>query len=56
MEFGLFLECNGQNVFGFVRYVHKNSDADINGIKRGYFFNTINGSILNKDNLWRPTF
>ena len=50
MEFGLFLECNGQNVFGFVRYVHKNSDADINGIKRGYFFNTINGSILNKDN------
>ena len=50
MEFGLFLECNGQNVFGFVRYVHKNSDADINGIKRGHFFNTINGSILNKDN------
>ncbi len=50
MEFGLFLECNDQNVFGFVRYVHKDSDADINGIKRGYYFNKVNGSILNKDN------
>ena len=50
IEFGLFLECNDQNVFGFVRYVHKDSDADINGIKRGYFFNAVNGAILNKDN------
>jgi C-terminal processing protease CtpA/Prc len=50
MEFGLFLECNDQNVFGFVRYVHKDTDADINGIKRGYFFNAVNGTILNKDN------
>lgn len=50
IEFGLFLECNDQNVFGFVRYVHKDSDADINGIKRGYFFNAVNGTILNKDN------
>ena len=41
MEFGLFLECNGQNVFGFVRYVHKDSDADINGVKRGYFFSAV---------------
>ena len=50
MEFGLFLECNDQNVFGFVRYVHKDTDADINGIKRGYLFNAVNGTILNKDN------
>ena len=50
IEFGLFLECNDQNVFGFVRYVHKDSDADINGIKRGYLFNAVNGTILNKDN------
>ena len=50
MEFGLYLECNDQNVFGFVRYVHKNSDADIKGIKRGYFFNKVNGSILTRDN------
>ena len=28
MEFGLYLECNDQNVFGFVRYVHKDSDVD----------------------------
>lgn len=50
MEFGLYLECNDQNVFGFVRYVHKDSDADIKGVKRGYFFNKVNGSILTRDN------
>ena len=50
IEFCLFLECNGQNVFGFVRYVHKDSDADINGVKRGYFFTEVNGTRLNKDN------
>lgn len=50
MEFGLYLECNDQNVFGFVRFVHKDSDADIKGVKRGYFFNKVNGSILTRDN------
>ncbi len=50
MEFGLYLECNDQNVFGFVRYVHKDSDADIKGVKRGYFFNKVNGTMLTRDN------
>ena len=34
MEFGLYVECNDQNIFGFVRYVQKNSDAESKGIKR----------------------
>lgn len=50
MEFGLYVECNDKNVFGFVRYVHKNSDADAKGIKRGMVFNEINGSRLTRDN------
>ena len=26
MEFGLYVECNDLNIFGFVRYVQKGSD------------------------------
>ena len=29
--------CNDQNVFGFVRYVHKNSDAESKGVERVCF-------------------
>jgi C-terminal processing protease CtpA/Prc len=50
MEFGLYVECNDQNIFGFVRYVHKNSDAESKGVKRGMFFSEINGSRLTRDN------
>ena len=50
MEFGLYVECNDVNVFGFVRYVHKNSDAELKGIKRGMLFSEINGTRLSRDN------
>ena len=50
MEFGLYVECNDQNIFGFVRYVQKNSDAESKGIKRGMLFSEINGVRLTRDN------
>ena len=50
MEFGLYLECNDQNIFGFVRYVQKGSDAESKGVKRGMVFSDINGTRLNRDN------
>ncbi|MBL6604107.1 MAG: hypothetical protein ISP62_02810 [Cryomorphaceae bacterium] len=50
MEFGLYVECNDINVFGFVRYVHKNSDAELKGIKRGMLFSEIDGTRLSRDN------
>jgi C-terminal processing protease CtpA/Prc len=50
MEYGLYLECNNQNIFGFVRYVHKNSDAESKGVKRGMSFSEINGTRLTMDN------
>lgn len=50
MEFGLYVECNDQNIFGFVRYVHKNSDAESKGVKRGMLFSEINGTRLTRDN------
>ena len=50
MEFGLYVECNDQNIFGFVRYVNKNSDAESKGVKRGMLFSEINGSRLTREN------
>ena len=50
MEFGLYVECNDQNIFGFVRYVQKNSDAESKGVKRGMVFSNINGTRLTRDN------
>ena len=50
MEFGLYVECNDQNIFGFVRYVQKNSDAESKGVKRGMLFSEINGVRLTRDN------
>ena len=50
IEFGLFLECNGQDVFGYVKYVQKNSDAESKGVQRGMFFNSIDGNRLNRNN------
>ena len=38
------------NIYGFVRYVHPQSPADENGIKRGDIFIGINNTILNIDN------
>ena len=51
MEFGLVQYTNGSdNVFGYVRYVIENSDADTKGVSRGMIFNSINGSQLTLTN------
>ena len=50
MEFGLYVECNDQNIFGFVRYVQKNSDAESKGVRRGMLFSHINGTGLTRAN------
>ena len=51
MEFGLAYVPNSSfNIYGFVRYVHPQSPADENGIKRGDIFTAINNTILNSDN------
>lgn len=51
MEFGAVRYKDGSgNVFGYVRYVIPNSDADNQGITRGMIFNTIDGSQLNENN------
>ena len=51
MEFGLaYLPNSSFNIYGFVRYVHPQSPADENGIKRGDIFTGINNAILNSDN------
>ncbi len=50
MEFGLFLECNNEDVFGWVKYVQKDSDAEAKGIERGMFFNEINNVRMNRNN------
>jgi len=51
MEFGLVQYTNGSdNVFGYVRYVIANSDADTKGVSRGMIFNSINGSQLTLTN------
>ncbi len=51
MEFGLaFVPNSSFDIYGFVRYVHPQSPADVNGIKRGDIFTGINNSTLNTDN------
>ena len=51
MEFGLAYAPNSSfDIYGFVRYVHPQSPADENGIKRGDIFKGINNTNLNTDN------
>jgi len=51
MEFGLiFYPDNSGNVFGYVRYILPNSDAESKGLQRGIIFNTIDGQQINEDN------
>lgn len=51
MEFGLVLypDMSG-NVFGYIRYVLPNTDADLKELERGMIFNTVNGEQLNENN------
>ena len=51
IEYGLsYIPNSSYEIFGVVRYVHPNSTADINNIKRGDIFLGINGVVLNIDN------
>ncbi len=51
MELGLVEYAdNSGNLFGYVRYVIPNSDAETKGITRGMLFNTIDGTQLNFNN------
>ncbi len=51
MEFGLVYYPDGSgNVFGYVRYVLPNTDAELQGLKRGDLFTTIDGQQINQTN------
>ena len=51
MEFGLVhVTNNNTDIFGYVRYVLPNSDAEIKGVKRGMIFNSVNGTPLTINN------
>ena len=51
MEFGLaYVPNSSYNIYGFIRYVHPQSPAELSGIKRGDIFVGINNTILNIDN------
>ncbi|MEO9511416.1 MAG: S41 family peptidase [Flavobacteriaceae bacterium] len=50
VEFGLSLYGTGEDVFGFVRYIVPESDADGKDISRGDVFIGVNGTDLNLDN------
>ena len=51
MEFGLVRYPNDPtNVFGYVRYVLPDTDAENAGLQRGDIFNTIDGQQINENN------
>jgi len=50
IEYKLYLECNDQNVYGWVKYVENLSPAAEVGIKRGDIFNSVNGTRLTVNN------
>ncbi|CAM3495416.1 S41 family peptidase [Aequorivita lipolytica] len=51
MEFGLVPYSPGSNnVFGYVRYVLPNTDAEANGLERGNLFTTIDGQQITRAN------
>ena len=51
MEFGLVrFPSTSSEVFGYVRYVLPNTDAESKGLQRGLIFHAVNGTSLNLDN------
>lgn len=51
MEYGLVLyPDNSRKVFGYVRYVLPNTDAETHGLQRGDLFTTVNGTQLTENN------
>lgn len=52
MEFGLVGETGSSNaVYGYVRYVQPNSNAEREGVQRGMVFNSVNGTPLTRTNI-----
>ncbi len=49
-RFGLLGLESSDEVFGYVQYVIRDSQADVAGLKRGEIFNRINGQRLNRSN------
>ena len=50
LQFGLSLIGNTDDVFGYVEYIIKGSDASTKDIKRGEVFTGVNGTNLNRTN------
>ncbi len=50
LEFGLVRFAEGDDIFGYVRYVIPNSDAAASAIQRGAIFTRVNGTQLNLNN------
>ncbi|AFL82436.1 periplasmic protease [Aequorivita sublithincola DSM 14238] len=51
MEYGLvFYPDNSGNVFGYVRYVSPNTDAEAKGLQRGDLFTTVDGQQITDKN------
>ena len=51
MEYGLvYYPDNSRKVFGYVRYVLPNTDAQNQGLKRGDFFTTVDGVQIDENN------
>lgn len=51
MEYGLvFYPDNSGNVFGYVRYVSPNTDAEAKGLQRGDLFTTVDGQQITENN------
>ena len=45
-----FMKLNSGEIYGYVRYVLPNTDAENKGIVRGMIFNRVNGSLITEDN------
>ena len=51
MEYGLFrFSQSSNNLYGYVRYILPNTDAQTKGLQRGDLFNAVNGTQLTVDN------
>ncbi|MCF6351004.1 MAG: S41 family peptidase [Flavobacteriaceae bacterium] len=51
MEFGIVeIATNAEQVFGYIRYIIPNSDAQTNGLQRGQIIYGINGTQLTRNN------
>jgi len=51
MEYGLrYAPGSSYDIYGYVRYIHPNTEAEENNIQRGHVFNKINNTPLTIDN------